>query len=89
MKFNIMTRVFSTPTAWNGEVVSPIEISLHVALDIKGLYFIAKIPNKSFISVNPLTAMSDALESATVGDIKYLRLKERIRTRGLWRDCDD
>ena len=47
-------------------------------------YFRVCVPNKSFNHWNPFVAILTALESESVGMIKYDRLKERVRCIGVW-----
>ena len=49
-----------------------------------GFSFVVQVMNKSFSYRNPFKALLAALESETIGMVKYDKLKERVRDIGVW-----
>jgi hypothetical protein len=83
----IYKREFSFGLAYGDSEKNIIEPEITVQLHITcrdGIWFSVNVPNKSFCGRNIFKLFINALESQTVGMIKYDRLKEDCRSKGLW-----
>lgn len=80
MKITLISREFDVKPAWeDGTDPCRSFVKIELILTLKGLpFFRVKVPDKSFNYLNPFTAIGAALESQTVGMVKYDRLKDRL-----------
>jgi hypothetical protein len=87
MKITLYKRKFKFIPAWEfeGKCIIKTEVKLELMVNKWFKFsFIASVPNKSFSNINPFNALMTALESQTVGMLKYDRLKDRIREMKQW-----
>jgi hypothetical protein len=87
MELKLISKRFVETSAWAVE-----ERDLYASIDVRliinwhvGFTFCVSVVNKSFCSKNPIAAMLAALESETIGMAKYDRIKENLRSRGMWK----
>ena len=88
MRIKLFAKKFEETTAWahtsddkvKGFIMFDLLVNKHVIFT-----FQAKVMNKTFSSRNPFKALLLALESESVGMAKYDSLKNRVRSKDLWR----
>jgi len=88
MRIKLFAKKFEEITAWahypedtvKGFIMFDLLINRHVMFT-----FQVKVMNKTFSSRNPFKALLWALESETVGMAKYDLLKQKVRSKDLWR----
>jgi hypothetical protein len=85
MRIKLLEREFAFYLAWEIDERIKTKVKLELMITKKCVFtFVASVPNKSFSSINPFKALMMALESQTVGMIKYDRLKDRIKEIKQW-----
>lgn len=88
MRIKLFAKKFEEMTAWahypedkvKGFIMLDLLINKHVVFT-----FQVKVMNKTFSSRNPFKALLFALESESVGMAKYDSLKQRVRSKDLWK----
>ena len=86
MKIKLISKSFCEKSAWSvGEfdISACIEFSVIINRHV-GFTFCASVINKSFCSKNPFSALINCLESETIGMAKYDKIKENLRSKGMW-----
>lgn len=91
MKKVLYYKGYTSPVFWGYKPTHKIKsyFRFTINFDLKnGLWFCADVPNVSYGSRSPFTAILKALEHESIGMAKYQQLKDDIRAKGLHKSLD-